>query len=108
MKPIWITPQELAKELKVSDRTVRNWCQNGQLSAVRVGRQYRMRRSEVDAFLEHGRTAKPEFFHWAPSPDPASQMGARLKKAGRYESDVEATVQRLLEKRRKKVSREES
>jgi excisionase family DNA binding protein len=40
--------------------TVRNWIDRGELPAVRVGsRRVRIRRSDLDRFLEAGATAPP-------------------------------------------------
>jgi excisionase family DNA binding protein len=46
-----MTVGEVAKELRVDDRTVRNWIRAGLLVAVRVGRQYRVERAAFDAFV---------------------------------------------------------
>ena len=37
-----LSTQEISKQLKVSDRTVRNWIETGQLKAYRFGNQYRI------------------------------------------------------------------
>lgn len=54
----YMTVGEVAKELRVDEKTVRNWIRNGMLVAVRVGRQYRIDRSEYEAFI--GRKEKPQ------------------------------------------------
>ena len=51
--------------LRVNQQTVRNWIDRGELDAVRVGRRrVRVRRSELDRFLEKGPldSAAPEQF----------------------------------------------
>jgi excisionase family DNA binding protein len=41
----------VAVSLDVSERTVRKWCEVGSLPHYRIGRQYRIRQSDLDAYL---------------------------------------------------------
>ncbi|HEU4618805.1 MAG TPA: helix-turn-helix domain-containing protein [Gammaproteobacteria bacterium] len=41
---------EIAKRLKLHVKTVRNYVREGKLKAVRVGKQYRISRADVEAF----------------------------------------------------------
>ena len=41
----------VAITLSVSERTVRKWCEVGSLPHYRIGRQYRIRQSDLDAYL---------------------------------------------------------
>lgn len=41
---------EIAKRLKLHVKTVRNYIRDGHLKAVRVGKQYRVTRADVEAF----------------------------------------------------------
>lgn len=41
---------EIAKRLKLHVKTVRNYIRDGNLKAVRVGKQYRVTRADVEAF----------------------------------------------------------
>lgn len=47
----WLTVQQVSTELKIHPATVRAWINSGRLRAVRVGREWRVRRSEVDRAL---------------------------------------------------------
>jgi excisionase family DNA binding protein len=47
----WLTVPQVSAELKIHPATVRIWIKNGRLRAVRVGREWRVRRSEVDRAL---------------------------------------------------------
>lgn len=47
-----LTAAEVADQLRVSTMTVYRLIKSGELSAVRVGRNYRVRRSDLDAYLE--------------------------------------------------------
>ena len=49
--PLLTVPQ-VAEEFQVTAQTVRNWIDQGVLSAVRVGRAFRIERSDVDALLD--------------------------------------------------------
>lgn len=50
--PELLTVAEVADLLRVSDMTVYRLIRTGELPAVRVGRNYRVRESALDAFLE--------------------------------------------------------
>ena len=45
-----MTTQEISTILKVSDRTVRNWIETGQLKAYRFGNQYRIDTDDFEKF----------------------------------------------------------
>jgi excisionase family DNA binding protein len=47
----WLTVQQVSEELKIHPATVRAWVKSGRLAAVRAGRTWRVRRSEVDRAL---------------------------------------------------------
>jgi len=48
------TPEMAAEMLHVSTLTLRKWLRGGQLTGVKVGRQWRIRESDLKLFLEHG------------------------------------------------------
>ena len=47
----WLTVPQVSEELKIHPATVRAWVKSGRLAAVRAGRTWRVRRSEVDRAL---------------------------------------------------------
>jgi excisionase family DNA binding protein len=47
---------ELARYLRVAERTLYVWAQQGKVPAFKVGSSWRFRRSEVDAWVESTRT----------------------------------------------------
>jgi excisionase family DNA binding protein len=49
---VLLTVSEVAAAMRVSNMTVYRLIKLGQLPAVRVGKSYRIRQSELDAFLE--------------------------------------------------------
>lgn len=47
-----LTAAEVADQLRVSTMTIYRLIRNGELPAVRVGRNYRVRTSDLDAYLQ--------------------------------------------------------
>lgn len=52
-----MTVHEMVSYLKVCRATIQRWCKEGKLPAVKVGREYRVRRSDMEAWYESLRTA---------------------------------------------------
>lgn len=48
----WLTIEEIAAELRVSEETVRRWIRAKQLKALSIGRGYRIRRKDYEDFLD--------------------------------------------------------
>lgn len=47
------TVQEVAQQLRVSERTVRNWVESGELRVFRIGKRgYRISETDLLAFVE--------------------------------------------------------
>lgn len=49
-----LTVEEVSKYLQVHHLTVYRWCREGRLPATKVGREWRVRRSTLDDFLQRG------------------------------------------------------
>ncbi|MFN2556945.1 MAG: helix-turn-helix domain-containing protein [Nitriliruptorales bacterium] len=49
-----LTVSEVAADLRVSNMTVYRLIRGGQLPALRVGRNYRIRRADLEAYLRAG------------------------------------------------------
>ncbi len=57
----WLSTVDVAKELKVRVERVREWIRRGDLIAFRVGgRDYRIKRVDLDKFIEEGRNRPDE------------------------------------------------
>ena len=56
----FLTVEQVAKNLLVSEETVRDWIKKKQLAAYKVGRDYRINRVDYDKFLRERRTKKDE------------------------------------------------
>jgi len=48
----YLTPDEVAAELRISTETVRRACRSGELKASRFGRQFRILRADLNAYLK--------------------------------------------------------
>lgn len=53
----WISLEDIAAHLDVSKDTIRAWIKKGTIPYYKVGRQYKFRVSEVDAWVESGESA---------------------------------------------------
>ena len=50
-RPSFVTVGEVARQLRVSNMTVYRLISAGDLPATRIGRSYRIREADLDAFL---------------------------------------------------------
>lgn len=50
-----LTPEQVADRLHISRLTIGNWLRSGKLKGVKVGRLWRVRERDLEAFLEQGR-----------------------------------------------------
>ncbi|MCP4226742.1 MAG: helix-turn-helix domain-containing protein [Actinomycetia bacterium] len=48
---LWLSVQKAASELEVTTRTIYRFINDGKLAAYRIGRVYRIKRADLDAFL---------------------------------------------------------
>lgn len=48
-----LTIKEVSDYLKLSRTTVWRWCKTGKIPAFKVGRSWRVRKAEVEKFLEY-------------------------------------------------------
>lgn len=56
----WYSVEQVAERLALHVRTVRGYIRDGRLVAVRIGKQYRIARADLDAFTGRpARTARP-------------------------------------------------
>ena len=53
----FLTTEEVLGCLKVNPRTIYRLIKSGDLPAVRIGRQWRFRRADLDEWIERQRTA---------------------------------------------------
>jgi len=60
MSTQWLSVEDIAKELNVPIKTVQGWIRNKKLVAYRPGREYRVKREDLDKFLEEHKTFKDD------------------------------------------------
>src|SRR5947209_1611975 len=77
----WLTVQQVSEELKIHPATVRVWIRQGRLNAVRAGKGFRLRRSEVDRAL--GSEATPDLGDGQPRSGSATDAGVIPRPAPR-------------------------
>lgn len=53
----WLSLEEIAKHVGCSKDTIRAWIKKGTIPYHKVGRMYKFKISEVDAWIESGRSA---------------------------------------------------
>ena len=47
-----LTPPQVAARLQVNERTVTQWLRKGHLRGFKIGKEWRVSKSDLDAFLE--------------------------------------------------------
>ena len=55
----WHSPEQVAERLGLHVRTVRGYIRDGRLRAVRIGKQYRIGRADLDAFIGRPAPRRP-------------------------------------------------
>ncbi len=55
----FFTIHEIAELLKISEATIRNWIHDGELRAVRFGREFRVAAKDLEAFVNANATRPP-------------------------------------------------
>jgi acetyl-CoA synthetase len=53
----YLTPEEIAKILKIHAKTVRTWLKEGELKGIRLKGVWRIPKSEFEAFLKRKETS---------------------------------------------------
>lgn len=48
----WLTVQEVAKQCQISEVTVRRWISSGELRAAKLGKGWRIKPEDLEAFYE--------------------------------------------------------
>jgi excisionase family DNA binding protein len=89
----FLTTEEVLEYLQVNLRTVYRLIKAGKIPAVRVGRQWRFRKRDIDAWLDNHRTRG--MANQPPAPAPATRAGRRARI---LVVDDEASIRDLLAK----------
>jgi excisionase family DNA binding protein len=96
----FLTTEEVLEYLQVNLRTVYRLIKAGKIPAVRVGRQWRFRKRDIDAWLDSQRprssAARPAMTSTTPAASPARAGGASRPRV--LVVDDEASIRDLLAK----------
>lgn len=95
MDESFLTTDEVLEYLQVNLRTVYRLIKAGKIPAVRVGRQWRFRKRDIDAWLE---SQRPRGTRTAPSSTPARTPAATAARPRVLVVDDEVTIRDLLAK----------
>ena len=55
-----LTPAQVGERLQLTERTVYQWLRDGRLVGLKLGRLWRIRSEDLEAFLERSRTRGEE------------------------------------------------
>lgn len=58
MSTEWLTVEQIAKELQIPKKTIQAWLKSGRLIGYKPGKEYRVKREDLNTFLEQSRTDK--------------------------------------------------
>ena len=53
----WVGIEEIAKYLGVNKDTIRIWIKKSDIPACKIGRQWKFKKEEVDAWVKSGKSA---------------------------------------------------
>jgi len=101
MDDVFLTTEEVLEYLQINLRTVYRLIKAGKIPAVRVGRQWRFRKADIDLWLEGQQTMTPEASHRRASQAPAGTAAAEGQPSKRPRVmvvDDEASIRDLLSK----------
>ena len=77
-----LTLEEVAQYLRVSERTVYDWAQKGDIPCGKLGTSWRFKRSEIERWVDSRIAAKPQALrppHASPAPVVGAQAAAAQK-----------------------------
>jgi len=98
---VFLTTEEVLEYLQVNLRTVYRLIKAGKIPAVRVGRQWRFRKRDIDAWLDTQRTHMPQAMTAPMAPQAQTPQTAQTSRSGRAHVlvvDDEASIRDLLSK----------
>lgn len=56
----YLTVEQIAKELDLSEETILRWIRNKELKAYRLGKTYRITKEDYQEFLDQRYTGRPD------------------------------------------------
>lgn len=73
---LWLSTQEAARRLGITTRTLYRFVDEGSLPAYKMGRVFRLKREDVDAFIERSRVTPGTLEHLYPERKTASSTAS--------------------------------
>jgi len=67
----WLNTDEAAKRLGITTRTLYRFMDQGRLPSYRFGRVFRLKTTDIEAFIEDCRVEPGTLSHLYPEPNPA-------------------------------------
>jgi excisionase family DNA binding protein len=101
------TPEEVARELRVTRRAVYGWLASGRLPGYRAGSRWRIRPEDVGAFLQRGPEVKGSDMIGAPQ-EATAERAAQIRAARGSLAHVPLSVDEVIEWKRHEVEREDA
>lgn len=98
MEETFLTTEEVLEYLQVNLRTVYRLIKAGKIPAVRVGRQWRFRKRDIDAWLDSQRPRGGRAAAAASAPAPAPAVRSATERPRILVVDDEASIRDLLVK----------
>lgn len=65
----WLSTNDAAAALGITPRTLYRFINDGQIHAYKFGRVIRLKRQDIEAFIEQSRIAPGTLSHLVPEPD---------------------------------------
>ncbi|MGI9120713.1 MAG: helix-turn-helix domain-containing protein [Acidimicrobiales bacterium] len=84
---VWMSTQEAARRLGVTPRTLYRFVDEGTLAAYKMGRVFRLKEADVDAFIEGARVAPGSLEHLYPERRIARLNDANPASDGAFQPD---------------------
>jgi len=81
-----LTLGEVARYLRMSRATVQRWCRDRRLPATKIGKEYRIRREDLDTWYQQMQLAEP--FHQVTNPQPSHTIRQNGKFAPKEAASV--------------------
>jgi excisionase family DNA binding protein len=85
-----LTPEEIAENLSVSEKTVKMWLLHGKLRGLKAGIFWRVREEDLEAFLDPTQrvleNAPPDEEPWTPEDEKAVEEAEIAIRKGRIKS----------------------
>jgi excisionase family DNA binding protein len=102
-----LTPEEVAARLKVKPRTVQEWLRSGRLAGLKLGKLWRIREYDLEAFLDAHVTSGAGTVAERPPAVTPEERAARIRAARGSMAHVPGSVDDFLRRKHEDIVLEE-